>query len=249
MRNNKYFEEIKYLKKYLIILILFILSGYLLCSFVDSDTMPNIAEENNVLEWMTALLFLTASIIFIMLFIKSRNYFSLLLGVIFFMGFGEEIAWGQYLFNLKVPERIAEINSQNELTIHNLNIFHSHNSEGQYKSGLHKLLTINFLAKVFFVLWGVVLPFCTYHLRFFSSITTKIKLPIPPITMGFFFIINWFIIKVILFITTDGRIEEFDYAINEIFETSEAFISVLISLYFYNNRNVIIWGKDVKQII
>lgn len=45
-------------------------------------------------------------------------FFFLAIGL-FFMA-GEEISWGQRLFNLETPEKIAERNLQGELTIHNI---------------------------------------------------------------------------------------------------------------------------------
>ncbi|AHF63311.1 putative pectate lyase [Synechococcus sp. WH 8109] len=35
----------------------------------------------------------------------------------------EEIAWGQILFGWTTPEKIAAVNAQNQITLHNLEFF------------------------------------------------------------------------------------------------------------------------------
>ncbi|MCA9370128.1 MAG: hypothetical protein H6774_02350 [Pseudomonadales bacterium] len=41
-------------------------------------------------------------------------------GLVFFVAGGEEISWGQRLLGIETPEEIAKVNSQQEITIHNL---------------------------------------------------------------------------------------------------------------------------------
>jgi cell division protein FtsW (lipid II flippase) len=45
---------------------------------------------------------------------------TLLLGIIFIFGAGEEISWGQRIFHIKSPEYFKEHNAQGETNIHNL---------------------------------------------------------------------------------------------------------------------------------
>ncbi len=45
----------------------------------------------------------------------------LILSIMFFFGAGEEISWGQRIFNLQTPEYLSNINDQNEPNIHNIN--------------------------------------------------------------------------------------------------------------------------------
>lgn len=43
----------------------------------------------------------------------------LLAGIVFIIGFGEEISWGQRIFQVQTPEAIKEVNRQNEMNLHN----------------------------------------------------------------------------------------------------------------------------------
>ena len=42
-------------------------------------------------------------------------------GLAFFWAAGEEISWGQRIFDISTPERLAKLNQQKELNLHNLN--------------------------------------------------------------------------------------------------------------------------------
>ena len=57
---------------------------------------------------------------------KNNKFLSItyyLIAFIFFVMAGEEISWGQRIFNIETPEKIAEENLQNELNLHNLPAF------------------------------------------------------------------------------------------------------------------------------
>ena len=53
-----------------------------------------------------------------------RIYFGLVAGGLFFI-VGEEMSWGQHIFGWETPEPLAEVNAQNETTLHNLDFFQS----------------------------------------------------------------------------------------------------------------------------
>lgn len=85
-----------------------------------------INKEDNLIEYITAFSFLAASALSFAAAIyrfKRRQliHVSLLIvaGLIFLFVAGEEISWGQRLLNFKTPQQVAEINQQNELTLHN----------------------------------------------------------------------------------------------------------------------------------
>jgi len=54
---------------------------------------------------------------------NSKWLLFLLIGIsiLFFLASGEEISWGQRIFNFSTPEYLSSINDQNELNIHNIN--------------------------------------------------------------------------------------------------------------------------------
>jgi len=83
-------------------------------------------EDDHLVEYSQFFLLLFSSLIclFLKKFWWSKERF---LGILFlilaigcFFVAGEEISWGQRLFNIDTPEQLAEINIQDELTIHNI---------------------------------------------------------------------------------------------------------------------------------
>ncbi|MDH3201287.1 MAG: hypothetical protein OEM15_10390 [Myxococcales bacterium] len=92
-----------------------------------------VAREDGILEQATAFLFLASSVISMIiawrLFRKPRPtdptalrraVWHLLIGLFFFLCFGEEISWGQRILGFETPESIKEINVQDETNLHNL---------------------------------------------------------------------------------------------------------------------------------
>ncbi|MCG8336841.1 MAG: hypothetical protein MJE63_20230 [Proteobacteria bacterium] len=52
--------------------------------------------------------------------VKWRFLMVLGAGILFFLAFGEEISWGQRIFQFETPEMMEEINRQGEMNLHNL---------------------------------------------------------------------------------------------------------------------------------
>ncbi len=85
----------------------------------DEDSMPEIS----FFELFTAILLLCSALISgaLAIYTKKLNRGVLiLLTVIFLILFGEEISWGQSIFNWKTPDLFSQINFQNETNIHNI---------------------------------------------------------------------------------------------------------------------------------
>lgn len=87
--------------------------------------------EDNFFEWLTAIFFLVASIVLFIAVIgiyrdkvfqfEGKNLFllgTLIFSIFCFWVFGEEISWGQRIFNWSTPEQFG-MNFQNETTMHN----------------------------------------------------------------------------------------------------------------------------------
>lgn len=84
-------------------------------------------REDGPIEWMTVLALLTGAGIALKRSIRLRSkkgkFFSLcliILAAIFVFGAGEEISWGQRIFNIESPEFFKTHNSQEETNLHNL---------------------------------------------------------------------------------------------------------------------------------
>lgn len=92
------------------------------------------AREDGVFENLTALYLFLTSLIFAVAFFRFRNSPWLLrlsyagLALIFFLGAGEEISWGERIFGWNEQNFIRERNVQGELTLHNLEYFQGEDS-------------------------------------------------------------------------------------------------------------------------
>lgn len=88
-------------------------------------------REDGLFEYITALSFLAISVLSILIIKKVKKlhlikntkvllflFFGIVALGAFFVA-GEEISWGQRLFNLTTPEKWASINTQEEITLHN----------------------------------------------------------------------------------------------------------------------------------
>lgn len=216
---------------------------YSVYAFLDGDTVQRITQEDNLFEWITVLFFLGSSILSLVLFIKTRNWFFIIFCLAFFFAAGEEISWGQRLIGFETPEKLREKNIQNEFTLHNLKPFSRVDSNYNLKSGASRLLEFNLLFKVGTIFYGIVLPFLVFHFRWVRYLTKKIKLPVPPISVGMFFLFNWVVYRLI-----NTSMPVYAARSGEVLESFGAFILFVISLFYYLERKRINYiGNDIKN--
>jgi hypothetical protein len=246
----QYIREIKYLKFYLLTAAVVIVLFYSVIILFDAETVSMLGEEDQFFEWLSCIFFIFASFFFLLTFFKTKNIFFLLLAIASFICSGEEISWGQRIFGFGTPSALYKINVQREFNLHNIDIFNNKDFHGTVKHGLIKLLEINFLFKLFTMLFGIILPFCAYHIKFISRLTMKLKVPIPPISIGLFFFISWIIYQFIsqCILPQNVPFQLFD-SIHEIFECSESYVLLMISIFFYNKHKMLVIGQDIKMII
>tara|TARA_B110000208_G_C11617045_1_gene375775 strand:+ start:66 stop:788 length:723 start_codon:yes stop_codon:yes gene_type:complete len=89
------------------------------------------SREDNLAEYLSALFLLLSSFLFLKSLIslilqkKNSNKWIMILlsftAIILFLAAGEEISWGQRIFDIPTPEYLLKINDQNELNFHNIN--------------------------------------------------------------------------------------------------------------------------------
>jgi hypothetical protein len=248
---KSYIREFKYSGYYTLSIVLVLVLSYSSYLLFDAETVSLLGEEDQIFEWMTFFFFLAASFVFVFLYLKSKNLFFLLLFIALFFAAGEEISWGQRLLNIETPQKFMEKNVQDELTIHNLDLFSTVESSGKVKTGLEKLLTMNFIFRLATILFGILLPFGVYHFGFLKRLTKRIKLPVPPISLGIFFLINWIIYRVLHsnILSPEHGFQYLNTA-DEIMENIAAFILFMISIFFlYSGKKVDVIGADVKDSI
>jgi len=239
-----YIEEIKSQKQKIAVTLSLILVSYSIFFFLPKSSTNSLTQEDGLIESLTAFFFISSSIIFFFSNPK-RNFFLYFLALFLFFGAGEEISWGQRILGFKTPKELNDVNVQGETTLHNIEIFNRENFNKTYKSGIKNLITIDNLYRMFIVTFGFLLPFLAFHLVPIKKIMAYLKMPIPPITIGFFFVFTWFVLKLIP--TLVGTDADTNMDAPEVFEFTTSFIWFMISLYFFTNRNRPILGTDIKN--
>ncbi len=172
---------------------LIIIASYLIL-LLDQEMIDSLVVEDGIVETIGTLGLLMTSICFAIAFYESnkperKSSFSwkkriifLLLAIVFFFGFGEEISWGQRIFNLETPEQWKEVNWQGETNLHNLEIF-----KGTF---------LNNTDRLFALFWGALMvgvPILSLN----QSIGGRLRkiFPVFPLWFSYLFVFNYLIAK------------------------------------------------------
>ncbi len=226
---------------FLLIMVIFLSTSYAIFLWSDNNTVLLLGKEDGVFEALTAIFFLVTSTFFFIKYIKhkepnhliilttKRNIFFLLLSIVFFMGFGEEISWGQRIFNLQTPEFLEKINVQKEINIHNVTIFHGKTADGKQKTFFTKLLNIDRLFSIFWFSFCFLVPVLEKTNQWIRNVIKKINLPIIPIWIGSFFVLNYIFSKILENIINS----QLHHSLVEIKECNIAFLFIVVSIYLY----------------
>ncbi len=160
---------------YIIVLVVTLLGAWVASS--DPDWFRHhLVVEDGPLEWSTVvgLLILSALCLRRVVLLRGERE-SLFLGmttlyaVVFFFGAGEELSWGQRIFNVESSEFFLEHNAQGETNLHNLVV-------GDTK--LNKLIFAKGMALVFLVYLFIVTPL--YNRKpAFRRLVDRFAIPIP----------------------------------------------------------------------
>lgn len=250
MFSQSYLKEIKYLKPYIVSAVLVIFLSYSIYLFCDDNTVITLGDEDGFFEYLTAIFFLMAVVFLILTFRRTKNIFLIGLALILFMGAGEEISWGQRLFNFGTPKSMLKVNVQHEFNIHNLEVFNDQSLKGVKKTGLQRLLEINILYRIFSVVFLICIPLFFYHIKLRLITDKKIRMPVAPITIGIFFFISWVIFYSLKYsVLPRGKDRWYYSTAGEIFEFLAAYIYFLTALFFYKRKDDAYLGKDIKNIL
>lgn len=223
-------------------IILYIFLNYIIL-FFDDKIILKLTHEDGVIEDLGALYFFISSILFLILFKLSKegnnfrlfrtkkNIFYLLLGMAFFFAFGEEISWGQRIFNIHVPKAWEVINVQKELTIHNLIFFQEKN-----KSPFFSLTNMDTWFTAFSLGFCFLTPLINKMFVKVSRQLRQIRLPIVPIEIGIVFLITYLIFMSVKFFSHAWAM---GHAASEIRESIWAFLYLIIAASWIDNARVL----------
>lgn len=251
-----YINELNKLRPYYLFLPFLILISYLVYHFASPDVAINLGSEDHFFEWLTAICLFGSGVCFFLSFKKYRNFYFLLLALLMFFGAGEEISWGQRIFGYATPENVKELNVQGEFTLHNLEVFNGKQFDKARRSGIQQLLEIDMLFKIFMICFGIILPLVVWHIKKISLLVQKIKLPVPPVSIGIYFFIAWLGRIAVLHYLQKPQPEE-DHkqywaminAASEYYEFLASAVLFSISFFFYKNKYQNLIGHDVKEVL
>ncbi len=163
--------------------------------FANERILDAFGREDGIFENLTALYLFITSILFGVAFFRFLGSSWLLrlscagLALIFFLGAGEEISWGERIFGWTEQNFIRERNVQGELTLHNL----------EYFQGDDSLLPVSIsqLFVVFTFIFAVLLPLvCVLWPRVKSFIAPRF--PVMPLYPGLLVVITYAFQKAML---------------------------------------------------
>jgi hypothetical protein len=181
------------------LLYLLVLSSYLILAHLPftEERLHAVVMEDGPVEWIGAIAFLVASVFFCAAFLNSttgpdparskrqgRNLFYLLLTLLFFFAFGEEISWGQRIFGWATPATLQAANLQHETNLHNLPIVSGLKADHAKIGGLESLLSVDRLFAIFWIGFCVFIPLLNKLSSRAHSLLERIRFPVPPLWIG-----------------------------------------------------------------
>jgi len=148
-----------------------------------------IAQEDGLIEYLTAVLFLIAAFWSFQIACTAptwpRRIVHAVLAVGFVLCVGEELSWGQRIFDFSTPEVVKQINAQSEFNIHN---------------------SLGYAADHIFILGifvcGFILPLLAHRVAFLRNLFDRMGLPVASIGLALGFALisglhDWTVYKVI----------------------------------------------------
>lgn len=132
------------------------------------------AQEDGFAEYGTAIMLLCLSIYLFSRFFKLKKTVTWKIGVIlmalvFLFGAGEEISWGQRIFNIESSEYFKENNAQQETNLHNMVV----NGKKVNKIIFSQLLTL------ILVIYLIILPIIYRRIESIKKLIDMFGVPIP----------------------------------------------------------------------
>jgi hypothetical protein len=208
--------------------------------FMNPGIVEAFVNEDMIFESLTAIYFFITCLLLGIAFFRlppppgDKKYFVLkkisliTLAVLFFVAAGEEISWGQRIFNIETPESIKQVNVQEELTIHNLDFFQGETATLDFS----QLQTLFSLAFVF------LLPLGALVIQRLLKFDLRAIVPIVPIQVGALALLNYVIQKILRNVVEvvpnlyQHSIMPFTEGLYEVREHGHAF-AMMLAVFFY----------------
>lgn len=216
-----------------------LIASYIVILFImKPDDALRLTTEDGFTENLSLICVFLAACLFIYLFFKSksasveyifktrRNYFFLLLALFCILVIGEETNWGQRLFDLNAPEWMGERGSE-ELNLHNLEYLFT-------VFGIQ--VTTGKIYFAFVILYFMIIPFINKYSIKAQKFLTNIGLPIVPVYIAIFYIVNFVTFRVIVGFDIPQGFNEISYpqTVMEIYEINFTILLLWNSIAFYS---------------
>lgn len=200
------------------------LSAFFLVLPVTRELAIWMLAENRPIELLTFIFLIAGGIRGVILAWQLKQKKESKIVVIFFLLFSlgllaigaEEVAWGQWFIGFETPASLSEINTQNELTLHNLEVFNDHLEIFPLLFGIAGIISV-WLNKTNIFFWKKV---SSPHvlLSWYVIIT---------LMSGIDLIQDFFVIQ-----------EQFDYLMNYLDEVVEMLVGISGFLYIWLNAKM-----------
>ncbi|AZB05514.1 hypothetical protein C1637_22710 [Chryseobacterium lactis] len=176
-------------------------------SLTNSEYFEKLVEEDGFYENLTALFLFLSSFTLALKFLKLQSYYSkawkfgvMLMVAGLFFGAGEEISWGQRIFNIQSSEFFKINNAQQETNLHNLVV-------GKVK--LNKLIFSNVLS-IGFGFYFLVLPILWLKVSKVRAFINKFGIPVArPVHILIFLMAT---LLILILISSSKKWEVWEYA-------------------------------------
>jgi lysylphosphatidylglycerol synthetase-like protein (DUF2156 family) len=136
----------------------------------------SLVTEDGFVEWLTVFSLLGCALMCFIRAIQLKSkrkkmfiFSLLLLGIVFFFGMGEEMSWGQRVFNIESSDFFSVHNTQEEMNIHNLEVMGVR---------INKAIFSLFLG-VMICFYTFIMPVLYHKFAKFQKLVDKHAIPIP----------------------------------------------------------------------
>jgi hypothetical protein len=217
--------------------------SFAVLTIVNEETQYRLTIEDGFFESIGAIGWFIASIAFFNSFWKDKNGNNLiflrtkrnlvfcLLSVFCFVAFGEEISWGQRIFKLRTPEFLMKINQQGETNLHNIVFIHSQDADGKDLPFWARILSMTKFFQASWFGYCVLLPLASRFSKQTCYIIRNFNIPLVPIGLSIFFLINYLVSRIIPFVYNTNGIRNDHYFV-EVKECNFGILFMLVSFYF-----------------
>jgi hypothetical protein len=226
------------------VICLIVLSGYVVMA-LHWEALKPYRGEDRLIEYLGAIFFFIASILFFACYWLSsqrgkdtphlhskRNKFYVFLAVLFFIGCGEEISWGQRIFGWQSPKIVQEMNGQRETNFHNIEIFNDQRYrrgnplENERRPISSLLLDVDTWFFLFWFSYCLILPLVNRNSLRASRKFSQWGLPVPPLWIGSLLLVN-FSLYAIPHLT--WFLSHMDHDFNELKESYDGFLFAVLA--------------------